>query len=319
MKTIRIDGVIGDWLNTGEEFQFRLQELGLEPGEELLIILNSPGGSVIDGFNIYNQIKSLDNPTTIKIEGFAASIAALISMAADKIQMSEVGQFMIHRASVFLEGNKTELEKQAEILQSIDATQISVFSAKTGLDNTEIEQMLDKETWMTAEEAKKLGFVDEIVDRIEAKMAAIYYQSIKGNKMKWKELLEKMAGVKAETPEINEVVVTEETSDETSEETPEEALNAVTREEFDELKQTIQDLLKALMEKEKAEGEEKTVEEVISEVVKTELEALIKRLPRSNGQPEVPQETITRVPQYSDRYEKWRNDLKEIEAKTRLS
>ena len=95
-KTIRLDGIIGDFGNTGEEFNFRLEELDLQPEDTLLVIINSVGGSVIEGWGIYNMIKTLPQQVTTRAEGLAASIASLILLAGNKVEMSEVGMLMIH-------------------------------------------------------------------------------------------------------------------------------------------------------------------------------------------------------------------------------
>jgi len=328
MKIIRIDGVVGDWLNTGEEFQWQLAELALDTGEELMIILNSVGGSVIDGFSIYNQIKGLDNPTTVKIEGFAASIAALIAMAADKVQMSEVGQFMIHRSHVSLQGDKNELEKQAEILKSVDATQIQVFSEKTGLSSKEIEKMLDAETWMTASAAKDHGFIDEIVDKINSKMAANYLLTINSRKMNLKKLLSQLAG----TQEEEKVEVIEANTEKVA-----EAAEPVTREEFNELKTILADLVAGLSAQEEATAEAVDTDEAKkaeaekaeakkAEAEKTEIEkqvvekfeALVKGLPTSKGQPTAANKTFSETPKHTDKFAAFRAEQKEIENNTRL-
>ncbi|MCK5610915.1 Clp protease ClpP, partial [Candidatus Pacearchaeota archaeon] len=119
-KEIRLDGIIGDWGNTSEEFNFNLDELDLQADDELLVKINSVGGSVIEGWGIYNRLVSLENKVTTRGEGIVASIASLILMAGNTIEMSEVGALMIHRASNHVQGNAEDLEKAAEVLKTID-------------------------------------------------------------------------------------------------------------------------------------------------------------------------------------------------------
>ncbi len=327
MKVIRIDGIIGDWLNTGEIFQERLAELQLTDDDELLIILNSPGGSVIDGFNIYNQIKSCLAKTTCKIEGFAASIASLVAMAAETVQMSEVGQLMIHRASVCLQGDKNEIEKQADILESIDSTQIQVFSSRTGLTKKEIEDMLDAETWFSAEEAKKTGFVDEIVDKIDSRYAAIYNQ----NKNAMKDLLAKLKGKKSltaqEKPKAEETDEKEDKSKEQKNSEKKETSEVVTREEFDELLENFRLILEFLEKKdvekpevEKTEAEKTEADDKkILDAVEKRFQTMIKALPGSNGQPQAANKSFSNKDEAIDKYAKFRAEQNAIDEKTRLT
>ncbi len=199
-KNIRIDGIIGDWGLTAEDFLFRLEALELSDDDDLEVSINSVGGSVIEGFAIYNILKSLPNKVTTRIEGMAASIATLIALAGSKVHMSEVGIFMIHRASTFVEGDREELEKQQKILSNIDTTLINVYMAKTGLAKKEVETMVDAETWMTSAEAKKLGFVDKIINKVESRLVAL--ASCKINNELNMSLLEKLKNsFKAEAAE----------------------------------------------------------------------------------------------------------------------
>jgi len=322
MKILRIDGVIGDWLNSGEEFQYRLSELDLESGEELLVVMHSIGGSVIEGFSIYNQISALKNPTRLKIEGFCASIASLIAMAFDKVEISEVSQFMIHRASLALQGDKNELEKQAEILKSIDSTMIQVFVSKTGLPEKKIEAMLDAETWFSANEALEAGFVDTVVDKIDAKMAASYLSNLNTKNMNFKKLLSQLAG-NTETEETKVVeetkTVVEATEQKAETETETEDIpDVVTREEFNTLKEIIEALVKGLEAKDELDGKEKESDEKISDLVNEKFAEVLKRLPASKGQPTASKTAFSEKPKYTDKFAHFREEQKLIEDKTRL-
>lgn len=176
IKEIRLDGVIGDWGATSEEFNFKLDELDLQAGDELLVKINSVGGSVIEGWGIYNTLISLDNKVTTRGEGIVASIASLILMAGTVVEMSEVGALMIHRASNHVHGNAEDLEKAAEILKTIDETLLTVYNAVTNDDVTEemMIEWLDKETWFSPSEAMEHGFIHEVVNKVETTVSAIY-------------------------------------------------------------------------------------------------------------------------------------------------
>lgn len=176
IKEIRLDGIIGDWGSTSEEFNFNLDELDLQTDDELIVKINSVGGSVIEGWGIYNRLKSLENKVTTRGEGIVASIASLILMAGDVIEMSEVGALMIHRASNHVQGNAEDLEKAAEILKTIDETLLTVYNSVTNDDVTEemMIEWLDKETWFSPSEALDHGFINEVVNKVETTVSAIY-------------------------------------------------------------------------------------------------------------------------------------------------
>jgi len=174
-KEIRIDGPIGSFMNDIESFNMELDSLGLSNSETLTLIINSPGGSVIEGWGIYNRLKSLPNQIDIRIEGLAASIASLIALAGtDKPKISEIGSFMIHRASTFAEGDQKDLEKQIETLKTIDETLITAYQAATGKSREIIEEWMDEEKWFTPDEAIEAGFASELINKVDAKMAALY-------------------------------------------------------------------------------------------------------------------------------------------------
>lgn len=180
---IRIDGIIGDYMNSAEDFSYRLAELNIQSGDELVVKINSQGGSVFDGFSIYNQLKGLENTVTTNIQGLAASIASLIALAGDRVIMSEVGTFMIHKAATMAAGNQEDLESAAEGLGQIDETLINVYVAKSGLPRSEIVEMMDKETWMSPQKARELNFVDELEETLQAVASLSNKSNITMNKL----------------------------------------------------------------------------------------------------------------------------------------
>jgi ATP-dependent Clp endopeptidase proteolytic subunit ClpP len=130
------------------------------------IEINSPGGSVFDGYTIYREIKSLrDRGVTVNatITGMAASMASVIAMAADKISIVKHGRMMIHDASSAAQGNAEKLRKTAELLDGISDDIAGIYAERTGIDKEEIREMMKRETWMTARESIANGFVDEVL------------------------------------------------------------------------------------------------------------------------------------------------------------
>ena len=166
--TITMRGGIGDFENhiSADDFLSALSE---HAGEDVTILLDSEGGSVTDGLSIYNAIMQYSGNVTVHIDAICASIATVIACAANKVVMNSNAKFMIHRAWTVAMGNSVEFRSMAEILELMDADIASAYAEKTDLPDDELLAMMEAETWMSAEKALELGFVDEI-NEISRKM-----------------------------------------------------------------------------------------------------------------------------------------------------
>lgn len=140
--------------------------------EDLEVEINSGGGSVFAGSEIYTALKSYSGKVTTKVVGLAASAASVIAMAGDKIEISPTGQLMIHNASGGFGGDYRDMEKGAEILKNVNATISNAYRLKTGLSNEELLEMMNKETWLTPQQALEKKFVDEIMFTNNIKLVA---------------------------------------------------------------------------------------------------------------------------------------------------
>lgn len=160
---------IGMWGVTAQNFISDIKDLKDTP---INLRINSLGGDVFDGLAIYNVIKKRTAKTTVYIEGIAASIATIIALGADEVVMSENSLFMIHNASGGAMGESKDLQKTAEVLNKITRQLAEVYESKTGLSQETIQDMMDEETCLNAQEAFELGFIDTISDAI--KIAAKY-------------------------------------------------------------------------------------------------------------------------------------------------
>jgi len=129
--------------------------------------INSGGGDVFESIAIHNLLKNHRATINIHIDGYAASGASVIAMAGDKIIMPKNTMMMIHRAWTFAYGNAAELRKIANDLEKIDVAVTESYTSRFVGERSELEKLLDQETWLTAEECKALGFCDEVVDEIE--------------------------------------------------------------------------------------------------------------------------------------------------------
>lgn len=139
--------------------------------EDYIVHIFSGGGDVFEGYGIYNALRNDTGgkPVTVQIEGICASIATLIAAAGTKIIMNRTGEFMIHNPHITdLKGDARELRSVANQLDKIKSILIDVYERRTGLAKEKLWELYDNETWLTAEEAKKMGFVDEAVDAIKA-------------------------------------------------------------------------------------------------------------------------------------------------------
>lgn len=159
--TITMRGGIGDFENhiSADDFLSALSE---HAGEDVTILLDSEGGSVTDGLSIYNAIMQYSGNITVHIDAICASIATVIACAADRVVMNSNAKFMIHRAWTVAMGNSVEFRSMADILELMDADIASAYGDKTDLPEDELLGMMEAETWMSAEQAYDLGFIDEI-------------------------------------------------------------------------------------------------------------------------------------------------------------
>jgi ATP-dependent Clp protease protease subunit len=131
--------------------------------KEIDIRLNSPGGDVFDGIAIYNRLKQHPAKVTVYIDGLAASIASVIALAGDEVKIGEGALYMIHLPWTFAYGNRKELDTTIDRLMDVEEQLISIYAKKTKLSRAEIRDMLEKETWMDASQAKEMKFVDQTI------------------------------------------------------------------------------------------------------------------------------------------------------------
>lgn len=137
------------------------------PGEPILLIINSPGGSVDAGFAIWDQIKMLTSPVTTVVTGLAASMGSVLSLAAspNRCFATPNARFMIHQPHIagVIQGQASDLEIQAvEILKTRKAL-VKLYMEKTGKSEEVIERAVDRDTWFSAQEALDFGLLDGLV------------------------------------------------------------------------------------------------------------------------------------------------------------
>lgn len=131
---------------------------------DLTVRINSPGGDVFDGVAIYNRLKQFDGNVSVIIDGLAASIATIIACAGDSITIGEGALYMVHLPWTFAYGNRMELDNTVNRLMDVEAQMIGIYAKKSGLDRSEVQALMEAETWMDADQAIEKGFVDSTVE-----------------------------------------------------------------------------------------------------------------------------------------------------------
>ena len=167
--TLRVDGLI--FGSTGGGFAELFGIKGVSPeqvakfleeadGDEITLIVNSPGGDYFGGADIATQIVNYEGKVTAQVVGEAASAASLITAAADEVEVSPLAQIMIHGASSVTYGNAKAHRSQAERLDKIGKSAASIYETRSAKEDVK-EWLFDGEDhWFTADEAVSNGFAD---------------------------------------------------------------------------------------------------------------------------------------------------------------
>lgn len=130
--------------------------------DTIKVRINSPGGSVVEGLAIYNNLRAAGKPVEVHIDAMAASIASIIAMAGDRIVMAESATMMIHDPWGVAVGGSDDLRSTADEIDRQKQILVNIYAARTGLDPQEIEALMRAETYMSAADAVERGFADEI-------------------------------------------------------------------------------------------------------------------------------------------------------------
>lgn len=171
MRVINIKGEIinsnnqwiYDWLGmeatSPKKISDALRDAG---GEDVEIHINSPGGDVFAGSEIYTLLRAYSGKVKVKILGIAASAASVIAQAGES-EISPTGMFMIHNVKTWSSGDYRNMEYTAEALRAANESIINAYVAKTGMTQEELQGLMDRETYMAAAQAVEYGFVDKVM------------------------------------------------------------------------------------------------------------------------------------------------------------
>lgn len=159
---ISIYGVIGtSWWDDSFSASDIDEAINVAGSNDIVINLNSPGGDAFDGISIFNRLKRHEGKVTIHVDGWACSAASVIAMAADELIMGLGSMMMIHEASNVVWGTKTDMRKEAEVLDELEEGIIDIYMTKANISRDEIREKVDAETWFSAQKAIEIGFASK--------------------------------------------------------------------------------------------------------------------------------------------------------------
>ncbi len=244
------------------------------PGEPLEVHIDSKGGDLFSGLEIFNLLQKHDAEVKIIIDGIAGSIASVIALAGtSKPSISSTGSIVIHNAHVDnIEGNHNDLRLVADSLEKYSEIVAKIYSKKTKLSNEEALQLMNQETVMSASEAIELGFAGKEVNEIRA-LSKITKINMK--------LIDKIMASLSVKPEVKDEVVTTETVETVDNQEEIETAGGFTPEQIEEITLIVQ---KVVAEALSGAPMEESIEEKIGNSVATILNKVVSegKLPGDN-------------------------------------
>jgi ATP-dependent Clp protease protease subunit len=162
---IDIFGYIGRNPFTGEGVDAGVVAEILKTAKNVVVNMNSPGGSFFQGTAIFNLLSQHPHQVTVNVLGLAGSAASIVAMAGDKILMAPASFIMIHNASASADGDRHDMQSVVDTLTSIDYAIRDLYVARTGKQANKVSAMMDDETWMNARDAIANKFADGMIER----------------------------------------------------------------------------------------------------------------------------------------------------------
>lgn len=135
------------------------------PGETLTVEINSPGGSMFAGFEMYSVLMGAECDTEAEVQSMAASAASTAMLGCKRVKATPVAQVMVHNPAITADGNQYDHQKTAEELAGFAQSILNAYELKCQGKKTraELKAMMDAETWLTVQDAVDAGFVDEVI------------------------------------------------------------------------------------------------------------------------------------------------------------
>lgn len=183
---------IHEWSETNVR-RFKEKLNAIPPGSKVKLYINSPGGQIDIGLAVHNMIKPIASRVETHIIGMALSTASWIGMSANRVVMRRNALMMIHNPTTWGMGDEKDFESAIQMLKKCKDVIVDTYMQKSGKSKDEIVEMMDKTTWMTADEALEHGFIDEVADEdpelgmydvgnLKKKLPANIYNSV----LEWK-------------------------------------------------------------------------------------------------------------------------------------
>ena len=290
MRTYRLAGTVVD--SEGALFMEALEQdyisaknvekiLAEAGGEEVTFNLNSGGGSVNAGSEIYTMLSSYSGRVVVNITSLSASIASVFMLGADEVNISHQAQIMIHQPHFRNEEvvDKLSLERSLNMLDSTEKSIAKVYMKKTGLSEDKILDMMFKETWLTSDQALELGFVDNIFNDTEESVEGVEdlvaMVSTTGKQLETLQLLNEMKGTPMDKTFFEKVksLLANNSVDNESVETVEEVVEAP--KEPSKADEEVEGTNTPEEVKDGSEEQSDISEEVVEEVVEEETEEVV--------------------------------------------
>lgn len=203
--SVSIRGFIGEWGVSDSELIREIEAAG--DVEMINVSINSRGGEVDHGLAIYNYLRTHAALVNVRVDGIAASAASIIAMAGDEITMPANALMMVHNPWTFAMGDAAEMRKTADDLEKIEKALLATYTARAQKNEADIKALLDDETWLTAQEAKELGFADTVEELARpAAVAMAKAMDIPAEVMAKLAEIEKPAPKAPNTPPKNSVI-----------------------------------------------------------------------------------------------------------------
>lgn len=164
---VMLYGIISETMNSSVQFADFLSST--DSSQELVVRINSAGGDVNEGIAIYSLLKSFGGKVTVKVDGIAGSIASVIAMAGDVVEMSRNAVMMIHNPEIDgASGGANDMRKFAEILDTIkESIKESYLARSLKITPEQLDDFMENETYFTAKEALEYGFIDSITGEVK--------------------------------------------------------------------------------------------------------------------------------------------------------
>ena len=161
------DEIGRDFWGEGIAAEDLVKELSELDVETIDVRINSMGGQVFEGLAIFNALDRHPATITTHVDGMAASIASIIALAGETVNIAENAFMMIHNPHGFSMGDANAMRKMADVLDTLAGSLADTYSAKTGKSEKVIRAMMDEETWFNSEEALEAGLVDEVTAKMD--------------------------------------------------------------------------------------------------------------------------------------------------------